>query len=43
MLKNGRVTAFTISELLTENQQEGGGWSGKSTPGNRLGLTIRIV
>ena len=24
MLQNARVTAFTVSELLKENQQEGG-------------------
>ena len=27
MLQNSRVTAFTISELLKENQQGGGGWN----------------
>ena len=30
MLQNARVTAFTIFELLRENQLEGGG--GKITP-----------
>ena len=30
MLKNGRVTAFTVSKLLKENQQKGGG-GGKTT------------
>ena len=30
MQKNARVTAFTISELLRENQQRG--WGGKITP-----------
>ena len=25
MLQNARVTTFTVSELLTENQQGGGG------------------
>ena len=36
MLRNARVTAFTISELLRENQQvgEGGGCNSPS----RLGL-----
>ena len=29
MLQNARVTAFTVSELLRENQQEG---EGKITP-----------
>ena len=29
MLQNARVTAFMVSELLRENQQEGGG---KITP-----------
>ena len=28
MLKNGRVTAFTVSKLLKENQQKGGGGVG---------------
>ena len=39
MLQNARVTAFTVSELLRENQQEG---EGKITPPlhqpSRLGL-----
>ena len=26
MLQNARVTAFIVSELLRENQQEGGGF-----------------
>ena len=30
MLYNARVTAFTISELLSENQQGGGGGGGDS-------------
>ena len=28
MLQNARITAFTVSELLRENQQ-GRGWEGK--------------
>ena len=28
MLQNARVTAFTVSELLRENQQDGGGGRG---------------
>ena len=36
MLQNARVRAFTVSELLRENQQEGGG---KITPSPRLGLS----
>ena len=31
MLQKGRVTDFTVSELLRENQQRGGG-SGKINP-----------
>ena len=39
MLQNTRVTAFTISELLRENQQWGGGSVGKPYPSpSRLGL-----
>ena len=44
MLQNARVTAFTVFELLRENQQGGweGGWGkggGKITlPPSRLGL-----
>ena len=47
MLQNARVTAFTVSELLMENQQGvrcvcvgGGGWGGegKIIPQPRLGL-----
>ena len=34
-----RVTAFTVSELLRENQQWGGG--GKITPPPRLGLSLK--
>ena len=39
MLQNARVTAFTVSELLRENQQ--GGW-GELFPTHRprLGLTF---
>ena len=37
MLQNTKVTAFTISELLRENQQGGRGGGGKITP-PRLGL-----
>ena len=28
MFQNARVTAFTVSELLRENQQDGGGGRG---------------
>ena len=44
MLQNARVTAFTVFELLRENQQGGGegvgeGEAGKITlPPSRLGL-----
>ena len=45
MLQNARVTAFTVSELLRENQQGwgGGGGEGEVTPHThtqipRLGL-----
>ena len=44
MLQNARVTAFTVSELLRENQQGwGGGGAGEVTPHThtqipRLGL-----
>ena len=37
MLQNARVTAFNMSELLTENQR-----GGKITP-PRLGLIVLIV
>ena len=41
MLQNAKVTAFTVPELLRENQQGGGG---KTTPQpHRLGLSILIV
>ena len=39
MLQNPRVTAFTISELLRENQQRG--WGVKLPP--RLGLRLKIL
>ena len=45
MLQKSRVTAFTFSELLRENQQgrgEGGG-RGKIIPPARLGLTSNIT
>ena len=35
MLQNARVTAFTVSELLRENQH-----GGKITPPPRLGLKL---
>ena len=41
MLQNARITAFTVSELLRENQQgEGGGGGGVkiTLPAPRLGL-----
>ena len=37
MLQIARVTAFTVSELLTENQE-----GGNITPQPRLGLTRRF-
>ena len=46
MLQNVRVTAFTVSELLRENQQVGRGRGIKSHPqAHRLGLnqTYRII
>ena len=44
MLKNNRVTAFIVSELLRENQQErGGGKGGGSVGGVKLSSTqIRV-
>ena len=32
MLQKGSVTDFTVSELLRENQQGGGGGAGKINP-----------
>lgn len=44
MLKNNRVTAFIVSELLRENQQErGGGKGGGECGGVKLSSTqIRV-
>ena len=39
MLRNSKVKAFTVSELLRENQQGGGG-EGLKLPKPRSGLTI---
>ena len=39
MLQNARVTAFTVSELLRENQQEG---EGKITPPPPPAIEIRV-
>ena len=37
MLQNSRVTAFTVSELLRKNQQEGGGGvKGLKLPPNQI-------
>ena len=41
MLQNARVTAFMVSELLRENQQEGGG--GVKLPPPRLELKLGII
>ena len=38
MLQNARVTAFTVSELLRENQQGGKEGGGGGEP--RLGLNL---
>ena len=51
MLQNSRVIAFTVSELLRENQQDGGrgGWGGVKLslppppPPPRLGLKALFV
>ena len=40
MLQNARVTAFTVSELLKENQQSGGKIT---SPTPRLGLMRKIL
>ena len=40
MLQNVRVTAFTVSELIRENQQRGGG--GKITPTTQPPTQIRV-
>ena len=40
MLQNASVTAFTVSELLREKQEGGGG---KIIPSPRLGLRISSV
>ena len=37
MLKKARATAFTVSELLKENQQ-GGGTGGKIIPPNQISV-----
>ena len=37
MLQNAKVTAFTVSALLRENQQE---WGGAGGGGGVLGLSI---
>ena len=41
MLQNAKVTAFTNSELLTENQQWGGGGS-KITPTPPTHIRVKI-
>ena len=39
MLQNARVTAFTVSELLRENQE---GEGGEIIPSSSLGLKVKI-
>ena len=40
MLQNARVAAFTVSELLRENQKGGGGRITPIHPASRLGLSF---
>ena len=40
MLQNARVAAFTVSELLRENQKGGGGKINPLHPASRLGLSF---
>ena len=43
-MQNARVTAFTVSELLRENEQvEGGGRGGGNYPPPRLGLMFLLT
>ena len=37
------VTAFTLSELLMENQQSGGGGGGVKLPPSRPRLDLKII
>ena len=41
MLQNARVAAFTVSVLLREDQQGGGGEGGKITPLSSKCIIIR--
>ena len=44
MLQNPRVTSFTVSELLRQNQRgEGGAWVGKITPITQISVKRRAV
>ena len=43
MLKNFRVTAFAISELSRENQQEEGGGVKLAPPPSRLRLNLKKI
>ena len=42
MLQNAKVTAFTNSELVTENQQWGGGGGAKITPTPSTHIRVKI-
>ena len=39
MVQNASITAFAVSELLTENQQ----WGGRITQNPRLGIIIQFL
>ena len=40
MLQNARVAAFTVSELLRENQQGGAGGGGKITSPTQISVKL---
>ena len=42
MLHNARITAFIVSELLRENQREGGGGKITHPTQNRVKLKVRV-
>ena len=42
MLQNARVTAFTVSELLRENQQGGGGKIPELKSSNKEVFTCKV-